>query len=36
MSYMWVFDIFLLGEGANEVQLCTVGSLGLVTDIAVA
>ena len=36
MSYMWVFVVFLLGEVANERQLRAVGSLGLVTDVAVA
>jgi hypothetical protein len=36
MSYMWVFGVFLLGEVANEMQLRTVRSLGLVTDVALA
>jgi hypothetical protein len=36
MSYMWVFVVFLPGNVANEVQLRAVGSLGLVTDVAVA
>ena len=36
MSYMWVFAAFGMGEVANERQLRAVGSLGLVTDVAVA